>query len=83
MLTKCTVQEAKSPVQISSGSVARRESILALKGQNNIEHKAPTRKCKKLELNLVHFYNPKKKALGTLPEDGNVMPKHVGDTIHN
>jgi hypothetical protein len=23
------------------------------------------------------------KALGTLPEDGNVMPKHAGDTIHN
>jgi hypothetical protein len=23
------------------------------------------------------------KALGTLPEDGNVVPKHVGDTIHN
>jgi hypothetical protein len=23
------------------------------------------------------------KALGTLYEDGNVMPKHVGDTIHN
>jgi hypothetical protein len=23
------------------------------------------------------------KALGTLPEDGNVMPKHVEDTIHN
>jgi hypothetical protein len=23
------------------------------------------------------------KALGTLPEDGTVMPKHVGDTIHN
>jgi hypothetical protein len=23
------------------------------------------------------------KALGTLPEDGNVMPKHVGDIIHN
>jgi hypothetical protein len=22
-------------------------------------------------------------AVGTLPEDGNVMPKHVGDTIHN
>jgi hypothetical protein len=22
------------------------------------------------------------KALGTLPEDANVMPKHVGDTIH-
>jgi hypothetical protein len=23
------------------------------------------------------------KALGTLPEDGDVMPKHIGDTIHN
>jgi hypothetical protein len=23
------------------------------------------------------------KALGKLPEDGNVMPKHVGATIHN
>jgi hypothetical protein len=23
------------------------------------------------------------KALGTLPEEGNVMPKHVGDTVHN
>jgi hypothetical protein len=23
------------------------------------------------------------KALGTLPEDGNIMSKHVGDTIHN
>jgi hypothetical protein len=22
-------------------------------------------------------------ALGTLPEDDSVMPKHVGDTIHN
>jgi hypothetical protein len=24
-----------------------------------------------------------REALGTLPEDGNVMPKYVGDTIHN
>jgi hypothetical protein len=23
------------------------------------------------------------KALGTLPEDDNVIPKHVGDTIYN
>jgi hypothetical protein len=23
------------------------------------------------------------KAIGTLPEDGNIMPKHVGATIHN
>jgi hypothetical protein len=27
--------------------------------------------------------NTSQKALGTLPEDGNVMPKHVGATIHN
>jgi hypothetical protein len=24
-----------------------------------------------------------KKALGMLPDDGNVMPKHIGATIHN
>jgi hypothetical protein len=23
------------------------------------------------------------KAIGTLPEDGNVMPKHIGAAIHN
>jgi hypothetical protein len=23
------------------------------------------------------------KALGKLPDDGNIMPKHVGATIHN
>ena len=23
------------------------------------------------------------KALGTLPEDGNIMPKHAGATVHN
>jgi hypothetical protein len=23
------------------------------------------------------------KALGTLPEDGNVIPKHVGATVYN
>jgi hypothetical protein len=27
--------------------------------------------------------NISQKALGTLPEDGNVMPKHIGATIHN
>jgi hypothetical protein len=32
ILTKCTVQEAKFPEKISSGSVARRDLIPALKG---------------------------------------------------
>jgi hypothetical protein len=27
--------------------------------------------------------NVSQKALGTLPEDGNVMPKHLGATIYN
>jgi hypothetical protein len=27
--------------------------------------------------------NISQEALGTLPEDGNIMPKHVGATIHN
>jgi hypothetical protein len=27
--------------------------------------------------------NISQKVLGTLPDDGNVMPKHVGATIHN
>jgi hypothetical protein len=29
-----------------------------------------------------HTPSPQKE-LGTFPEDGNVMPKHVGATIHN
>ena len=29
-----------------------------------------------------HVTSISQKALGTLPEDGNVMPKHVGATIH-
>jgi hypothetical protein len=33
ILRKCTVQEEKSTVKISSGSVARRDLIAALKGQ--------------------------------------------------
>jgi hypothetical protein len=31
---------------------------------------------------VVIFTERSQKALGTLPEDGNVMPKHVGATIH-
>jgi hypothetical protein len=31
----------------------------------------------------VHQLSISQKALGTLPEDGNVMAKHVGATVHN
>jgi hypothetical protein len=36
ILTECTVQEAKSPVKISSGSVARRDLISGLKGETRL-----------------------------------------------
>jgi hypothetical protein len=34
-------------------------------------------------LSTVPQLNISQKALGTFPEDGNVMPKHVRFTIHN
>jgi hypothetical protein len=34
-------------------------------------------------LSTAPHLNISQKTLGTLPEDGNVMPKHVGATIHN
>jgi hypothetical protein len=34
-------------------------------------------------LSIVSQLSISQKALGTLPEDGNVMQKHVGVTIHN
>jgi hypothetical protein len=34
-------------------------------------------------LSTAAQFSISQKALGTLPEDGNVMPKYVGATIHN
>jgi hypothetical protein len=34
-------------------------------------------------LSTVPQFSISQKALGALSEDGNVMPKHVGATIHN
>jgi hypothetical protein len=34
-------------------------------------------------LSTAPQFSISQKALRTLPEDGNVMPKHVGATIHN
>jgi hypothetical protein len=34
-------------------------------------------------LSTVPQLSISQKVLGTLPEDGNLMPKHVGATIHN
>jgi hypothetical protein len=34
-------------------------------------------------LSTVPRLSISQKALGTLPEDGNIMPKHIGAIIHN
>jgi hypothetical protein len=34
-------------------------------------------------LSTAPQFSISQKSLETFPEDGNVMPKHVGDTIHN
>ena len=34
-------------------------------------------------LSTAPQFSISQKALETLPEDGNVMPKHVGTTVHN
>jgi hypothetical protein len=34
-------------------------------------------------LGVLCLVSISQKALGTLPEDGNVMPKHVGATVNN
>jgi hypothetical protein len=33
-------------------------------------------------LSTAPLFSISQKALGTLPEDGNVMPKHIGAIIH-
>jgi hypothetical protein len=54
---------------VSSGVVAHHAS----------RHNTPIHKI----LSTAPQLSISQKALGTLPEDGNVMPKHVGPTIYN
>jgi hypothetical protein len=42
-------------------------------------HNTPIRNI----LSTAPQFSISQKALGTFPEDGNVMPKHVAATIHN
>jgi hypothetical protein len=42
-------------------------------------HNTPTRNI----LSTAPLLSISQKALGTLPEDGNVMPIYVGATVHN
>jgi hypothetical protein len=53
--------------------------ILRERTHHVTRHNTPIRNI----LSTVPQLNISQKALGTLSEDGNVMPKHVGATIHN
>jgi hypothetical protein len=51
----------------------------ATRAHHVTEHNTPIHNI----LSTAPQLSSSQKALGTLPEDGNVMPKHVGATIHN
>jgi hypothetical protein len=51
ILTKCTVQEAKSAVKISSGNVARRDLIPTLKGSLETESQPTPKSLHKISKN--------------------------------
>jgi hypothetical protein len=51
------------------------ECCASLRAHHITRHNTPIRNI----LSTAPQLSPPQKALGTLPEDGNVMPKHVGD----
>jgi hypothetical protein len=73
--------------------VRNEEVLLRVKDQGNVLHEISKRKATHLVtrhnkpihniLSTAPQLSISQKARGTLPEDGNVMPKHVGATIHN
>jgi hypothetical protein len=54
-------------------------NYVAIATHHVTKHKNPIHNI----LSTAPQLNISQKALGTLPEYGNVMPKHVGATIHN
>src|SRR5215468_10160374 len=58
----------------------RSESSDVVRGAHHVtRHYTPIHNI----LSTATQFSISQKALGTLPEDGNVMPKRVGATIHN
>jgi hypothetical protein len=55
------------------------EAADAVHAHHVTKHNTPTHNI----LLTAPQFSISQKALGTLPEDGNVMPKHVGATIYN
>jgi hypothetical protein len=60
-----------APTCLVSSDVVRKHHVT--------RHNTPTHNI----LSTAPQLSISQKALGTLPEDGNVMTKHVGVTIHN
>jgi hypothetical protein len=70
--TKCDLHRA-------SPSTYKRDSDVVRATHHVTRHNTPIHNI----LSTTPQFSISQKALGTLPEDDNVMPKHVGDTIHN
>jgi hypothetical protein len=77
--SQCLLRDAQlrsSRLNIVDGRVVSRSEIAT---HHVIRHNTPLHNI----LSIASQLSISQTALGTLPEDGNVMPKHVGATIHN
>jgi hypothetical protein len=66
-------------MHLCSPTYAQHAIFLAHATHHVTKHNTPIHNI----LSTVPQLSISQKALGTLPEDGNVMPKHVGATIHD
>jgi hypothetical protein len=65
-------------VNIVDGRVVASDVVRGyLRSRNQTQHAHPQYLSTAPQLSIPQ------KVLGTLPEDGKVMPKHVGATVHN
>jgi hypothetical protein len=71
----------------TSGNFQSRTRTISLRGYSTSREPPTGDQYKKKKEKKKRKKNKKKhisqKALGTFPEDGNILPKHVGATIHN
>jgi hypothetical protein len=68
-----------SKIKIPSKNMCEKPTKTPVRAHHVTRHYTPIHNI----LSTASQLSISQKALGTLPEDGNVMPKHVGDTIHN
>jgi hypothetical protein len=60
-----------------------RDAQLRSNRQNIVDGRVVSSDVVRGDLKSPPKFSISQKALGTLPEDDNVIPKHVGATIHN